>query len=101
MSQKKWGSADAYENDSFQDIDFPIIVDQEIFSGAYQNFYFDNKVILPLYYTVKEIHIIPYEEYLLLVPEHTRRNITVELYNNFISFLKQEIQMISPIKITG
>ncbi len=89
------------ENDSFQDIDFPIIVDQEIFSGAYQNFYFDNKVILPLYYTVKEIHIIPYEEYLLLVPEHTRRNITVELYNNFISFLKQEIQMISPIKITG
>ncbi|MEW5968399.1 MAG: hypothetical protein AB1706_00815, partial [Pseudomonadota bacterium] len=89
------------ENDSFQDVDFPIIADQEVFSSDYKIFSFENKVVFPLYYTVKEIHIIPYDEYLSLLTEHIRVNITIELYNDFIGFLKQEIQKISSIKITG
>ncbi|MCE5999377.1 HD domain-containing protein [Acinetobacter pittii] len=89
------------ENDSFQDVDFPIIADQDVFSSDYKIFSFENKVVFPLYYTVKEIHIIPYDEYLSLLTEHIRVNITIELYNDFIGFLKQEIQKISSIKITG
>lgn len=89
------------ENDSFQDFEFPIVVNQEVFSGNYQIFSLENNIVLPLYYTVKEIHIIPYDEYLSLLPKSISGNITIELYTSFIDFIKLEIQKISSIKITG
>ncbi|ENU43890.1 hypothetical protein ACOY72_05430 [Acinetobacter seifertii] len=87
-------------DDSYEDTDFPILVSDTLFPDVFNEFSAENKIILPIYYTVQEIHIIPFDEYKTLLPLSLKNNITVDIYNNFVSYIKLEISKISNIKIS-
>ncbi|NNH38170.1 hypothetical protein HLH11_05785 [Acinetobacter sp. ANC 4280] len=86
--------------DIYEDFKFPIIVSKKLFPESFALFFFQEKIILPLYFTVKEIHFIKYSEYLRLIPDILKSLINVNQYENLVNFLKIEISRISNIKIT-
>lgn len=87
-------------NDSFQDIDFPIKISKCLVDPRYEKACIEDYIILPIYYSVQEIHIIPYGEYLTLFPVELDEKISEKDYFELINEISEIISNNSSLKIT-
>gem|GEM_PF-5822432 len=90
-----------YLRDKNDDLSFPLKISKNILSNNFIKFEYKNEVILPFYYSYQYIHFINYLDYKKLIDSSIDSIITIEDYDNFTRFFKEEISKISEIKFTG
>ncbi|MDX7903577.1 ATP-binding protein [Acinetobacter nosocomialis] len=90
-----------YSREKYDELSFPIKISKHLLPEKFIKFEYKNEMVLPFYYSLGYIHFIAYVDYKKLIDKSLCNSLTVEDYNNFVSFFKEEISKISKIKFTG
>lgn len=90
-----------YSKEKYDDLTFPIKISKYLLPKNFIKFEYKNEVVVPFYYSFGYIHFISYIDYKKLIDTSLCNVLTIEDYNNFVSFFKEEISKISKIKFTG